>query len=144
MGREVPRTATGGEAVSALTEALAATQAKALAALQKAYVAGAFEDDRMREQLDAIGCTDAVDQGFLIESLDVLRAYGPMPTYNYSEKRAGEKPTDAQRTLIEKLTQGFIAEQVPDLTGVTRAQASEMIDSLKAGTYDASKWTVPF
>ena len=88
--------------MSALTEALVAAQAKALAALEKAYVANAFEDDRMREQLDAIGCTDAVDQEFLIQSLDVLRTYGA-PAPSYSERRTNDKPTDAQKTLIDKL-----------------------------------------
>ena len=131
--------------MSALADALNAAQAKAIAALEKAYVANAFEDDRMREQLDAIGCTDAVDQGFLIECLDTLRVYGPMPTgTSYSERRTNDKPTDAQMTLVGKLVANLPEDQRPDLAGATRAQASELIDSLKTGSYDAAKWTVPF
>ena len=131
--------------MSALADALSTAQAKALGALQKAYVSGALDAEEMVAKMAAFGCTDVVDAAMLLHALDVLKDYGAQPPApGYAERRTTDTPTDAQRTLIEKLTKGFSADQVPDLTGVTRAQASELIDSLKAGTYDASKWTVPF
>ena len=131
--------------MSALADALSQAQAKALAALEKAYVAGQLEDAAMLEQMDAIGCTDVVEQHTLLEALNVLKAYGaPAPGSSYSERRTNDKPTDAQMTLIGKLVADLPEDQRPDLAGATRAQASELIDSLKTGSYDAAKWTVPF
>jgi hypothetical protein len=128
--------------VSALTEALVAAQAKALAALEKAYVAQKLDPTALVAGMDEIGCTDKVDQSALIAALDVLIVYGQTePTY--TEKRQTEKPSQAQLDYIAKLVEHHQA-QAPNLAGVTRAQASEIIDSLQRGTYDASKWTVPF
>lgn len=130
--------------MSALAEALVAAQRRAIGALEKAYVAGAFEDDRMREQLDAIGCNDAVDHDHLIHALDVLRTYGgPLPAANGEPATKKPEPaTDAQLSLIARLVKEKNAA-APDLP-LTKLAAHEVIDTLKAGTYDASKWTVPF
>ena len=131
--------------MSALADALSAAQAKALGALQKAYVAGTIDYEEMREKMDAIGCGDDIDQDLLIIALDTLKTYGQTaPTPGYAEKRATATVTDAQRTLIEKLTAALPAAELTELAGMTRAQASELIDTLRAGTYDASKWAVPF
>jgi hypothetical protein len=128
--------------VSALSEAVDAAQAKALAALEKAYVRGHIDAEALVEKMNAIGCRDGLDHAALIEALDVLHFYGQTePTY--TEKRQTEKPTAAQVSYIGRLC----AEReltAPDLAGVTRAQASEIIDSLQRGTYDEAKWTVPF
>jgi hypothetical protein len=128
--------------VSALAEALVAAQAKALAALEKSYVRGELTTEQFTMRMAVIGCTDNIDQGLLIEALDVLREFGQTePTY--TEKRQTEKPTSAQVSYIGRLC----AEReltAPDLAGVTRAQASEIIDSLQRGTYDEAKWALPF
>lgn len=131
--------------MSALTEALVAAQAKALAALERAYVAGMLTNEQFREQMDAIGCTDVIEQDLLSMALATIKTYGAsVPASAYSERRTNDKPTDAQKTLIDKLIANLPEDERPDLAGVTRAQASELIDSLKAGTYDPGKWTVPF
>ena len=129
-------------AVSALTEALVAAQAKALSALEKAYVRGTLDVEAFTARMDEIGCTDTVDQALLLAALDTLKEHGQTEPA-YTEKRQTEKPTDAQSSYIAKLAdeRGFTA---PDLAGVTRAQASEIIDSLRNGTYDQSKWEMPF
>jgi hypothetical protein len=131
--------------VSALAEALVAAQRRALSAMEKAYVAGKLEPDTVREKLTAIGLTDDVDADRLLAALDLIREYGaPLPnepTPN-GEPRKPEPATDAQLALIAKLVKEKQA-QGPDLP-VTKQQAHEIIDTLKAGSYDAAKWTVPF
>lgn len=133
--------------MTALAEALTAAQRQAIAVLEKAYVAGAFEDDGLLASLDRIGCTDAVDQNYLRECLDTIRTYGGQAPKNgeqgYAEKRESAPPTDAQKAFIDKLVREKQVEP-PDLAGVTRAQASELIEQLKAGTYDPDKWSIPF
>ena len=126
----------------ALAEALAAAQAKALSALEKAYVRGALDAEQFSARMTEIGCTDTVDKALLLAALDTLKEHGQTEP-GYTEKRQTEKPTEAQAAYIAKLADqsGFTA---PDLAGVTRAQASEIIDSLRNGTYDASKWELPF
>ena len=47
--------------MTALADALAAAQAKALAALQKAYVSGSLDAETMAERMADFGCTDVVD-----------------------------------------------------------------------------------
>ena len=126
----------------ALAEALAAAQAKALSALQKAYVRDAITVEQFIARMTEIGCTDTVDQSLLLAALDTLKEHGQTEPA-YTEKRQSEKPTDAQISYIGKLAdeRGFTA---PDLAGVTRAQASEIIDSLRNGSYDPAKWEIPF
>ena len=129
--------------MTALADALTAAQAKALAALEKAYVRGALDLDQFQSQMEMIGCTDKVDQDLLIASLDTLRQYGQTEPA-YTEKRQTEKPTQAQISYVEKLA-GEHGYQVPDLTGATRAQASEVISAMQKGTYDPAKWPdIPF
>jgi hypothetical protein len=128
--------------MTALAEALAAAQAKALSALEKAYVRDAITLEQFVARMTEIGCADTVDQALLLAALDTLKEHGQTEP-SYTEKRQTEKPTEAQTSYIGKLAdeRGFTA---PDLAGVTRAQASEIIDSLRNGTYDQSKWEIPF
>lgn len=123
--------------MSALGEALTAAQAKAISALEKAYVARAFEDDRMREQLDALGCTDAVDQDYLIQALDVLRVYGGSAVANGQSAANHDGPaTAAQRSYLGKLlADGGFEPEPPGWASLTKAQASQMIEEVKAGQY---------
>ncbi len=134
--------------MSALAEALVAAQRRALVALEKSYVhLGDAEDgpgrDALRNALDTIGCTDKVEQDQLIACLEVIRAMGgdvpTAPTNGGGPKLI----SDAQRTFIGDLVKRA-GVSAPDLAGLTHEQASELISSLKAGTYDPAKWSVPF
>ena len=128
--------------MTALSDALAAAQAKALAALEKAYVRDAIGLDEFRERCEAIGCTDTVDRVTLIQALDVLKELGASEPA-YTERRTTEPATEAQRSYIAKLCdeRGFTA---PDFAGTTKEQAGTMIDELKNGNYDPAKYDVPF
>lgn len=133
--------------MTALSDALTAAQRSALAALEKAYVAEKIDADAFHEALTACGITDQVDQAFLVASLDVLKEWGvSAPTMTERVARENgepEKASDKQRQLILDLCK---RKQVsaPDLAGLTKPKASELIDSLNDGSYDPQKWSVPF
>jgi hypothetical protein len=116
--------------------------------MEKQAVAGKVDGEAARTIMDAIGCTDSVDQDRLMACLDVIRDYGAAlpaePSNGAAEKKdpATEIATDAQLALIAKLVKEKRAAS-PDLP-LTKAQAHEVIDTLKAGTYDPVKWSVPF
>jgi nucleotide-binding universal stress UspA family protein len=125
-----------------LSEALTAAQRTALAALEKAYVAGAIDPAGMINRLREFGISDPVDVGFLCVALDVLREWGvSAPTMTervVEEQPATEKQLDYLRKLAEEK-----GAPVPDKT-LTKASASEAINELQNGTYDPEKWCVPF
>ena len=130
--------------MSALADALAAAQSRAVAALGKQYVGGQLSAESVIAHLDGIGLSDPTDTRRWILALDILRATGAaLPAEPPSgEAKPDDKATDAQLALIAKL----VAEKkvaAPDLP-ITKPQAHEIIDTLKAGTYDPGKWTVPF
>jgi len=133
--------------MSALAEALAAAQARAVAALAKQYVGGAIDADTVRADLESVGLTDDVDTARLLAAWDILKSAGASAPSeqrpaNGDAPKPDDKATDAQLALIAKL----VAEKKaapPDLP-ITKAAAHEIIDSLKKGTYDADKWSVPF
>jgi hypothetical protein len=130
--------------MSALADALVAAQRRALAAVEKQYAAGKLEADDVRAKLADIGLTDDVDADRLIAALDMIREYGaalPSEPTNGGAGKPPEKATDAQLALIAKL----VSEKNvtgPDLP-VTKAQAHEIIDGLKNGSYDPATWRVP-
>ena len=131
--------------MSALAEALVAAQRRALQAVEKQYVAGKLDHDGACTCLNLIGLNDEVDQDRLFFALDMIRDYGAAlpsePTNGAAEKQT-EKATDAQLSLITRL----VAEKqvtAPDKP-LTKLEAHEVIDTLKAGTYDPAKWSVPF
>lgn len=131
--------------MSALAEALVAAQSRAVGALQKQYVAGKIDGDTLRGRLSAIGLTDEVDQDRLTWALDTIREYGaalPSEPAPANGKAKDEPATDAQWALVKRLC-GEKNQPVPD-GPLTKVQAHECIDTLKAGTYDAGKWAVPF
>jgi len=131
--------------VSALAEALVAAQRRALAAVAKQYAAGKLEADAVREKLTAIGLTDDVDADRLLAALDLIREYGaPLPAEpadGVYEKKP-EPASKAQLDLIQKLV-GEKGAPHPDLP-LTKVEAHEVINTLKAGTYDYAKWHVAF
>lgn len=132
--------------MSALADALVAAQARVVAALAKQYVGGAADDVTVRAALESVGLTDEVDTTRLLASWDILRAAGATPPneqcVNGDAKPENEKASDAQLALIAKLVQEK-NQPGPDLP-VTKAQAHEIINTLKAGTYDVGRWRIPF
>jgi hypothetical protein len=145
-----------GEAVTPLSDALTAAQRSALSALEKAYVSGQLDDadatpsEVFGERLQTFGVTDPVDVVFLCAALDVLREWGvSAPTMTERVARENGEPKKATEgqvsyivDLLKKGNHGSLAEA--DLRALPFDRASELIDSLKAGTYDASAWDVPF
>ena len=125
------------EPTSTLSAALTAAQAKAIAALEKAYVAGQVEQPEMLTLLSAMGATDTVDQERLLVALDTLRQYGATPpTPQNGPTDSGARPmTNAQRSFLTKLfdEKGYVAPA--ELDTWTRDKASEAISQLQAGTY---------
>jgi hypothetical protein len=131
--------------VSALAEALVAAQRRALTAMEKQYVAGKIDVPDAQNIMNGIGLTDEVDQDRLLVALGVIREYGaalPSEPVNGATEKPTDKATDAQLALIARLVKEKNVSG-PDLP-VGKLQAHEIIDSLKAGTYDQTKWTVPF
>jgi hypothetical protein len=130
----------------ALTEALRASQAKAVATLGKAYIRRDEEpdDDLFRALLLRIGLDDEVAIGFLLQGWKVLREYrepapdAPAPP----PKRETEPATDAQWARIRRDCdqRSLVA---PDME-LTKAQASEVIERIAAGTYQPDEWARPF
>lgn len=131
--------------MSALAEALVAAQRRALQALEKQYVAGKLDHDGACTCLNLIGLTDTVDQDRLFFALDMIRDYGaqlPSEPTNGGEPKPPEPASDAQLALIADLVKRKNVP-APDLP-LTKVDASAIISSLQAGTYDPAKWTVPF
>jgi len=133
--------------VTALSDALTAAQRSALAALEKAYVAGAIDSEAMVAALESAGISDPVDTAFLLSALDVLKEWG-VAAPNLTERLARENGTnepasDKQRALIADLCRRKNVSQ-PDLAGLTKPKASELIDSLNDGSYDPANWSLPF
>jgi hypothetical protein len=131
--------------VSALAEALLAAQRQAIGSLSKAFVAGKISGEQLTDHLTVIGCTDAVDQTLLLDALTVLQTFGgeaPKPTQTAPRSTETDLETEAQRKLIAKLADDR-GTTAPDYK-LTKANASRVIEELKAGTYSPDAWQVPF
>lgn len=129
--------------MTALADALTAAQSRAVAALGKQYVGGTMDEDAVRIALDSIGLQDPADTNRWLAALTILRETGAaVPTGNGATAEP-EPASNAQLQLIEKLCREKNIEHRPDLP-LTKADAHEIIDTIKAGTYDPSKWRVPF
>lgn len=129
-----------------LSDALTAAQRRALAALEKAYVAEAVNPETVVERAKAFGVSDPVDLAALLAALDVLREWGaPVPSENGAKPDpAAETITKNQRGFIEQLCREKNLPEPDDIELLTKAQASEAINDLQAGQYDPAKWRVPF
>jgi hypothetical protein len=129
--------------MTALSDALTAAQAKAIAALERGYVAGLVDAETMTAQLDVIGCADVIERAQLLAALDVLREWGATVPAEPNGGRPPKPMSEPQRKLIERLAdeRGVAA---PDLAGITSPQASELITQLQNGTYDPERWALPF
>ena len=131
--------------MSPLSEALTAAQRSALAALEKAYVAGKIEPDAMTTALEAVGISDPVDTAFLLAALDVLREWGvsaPTLTERVTEAKV-EPASQKQWDYIHKLCEEKNTTP-PGGRPLTKALASQVIEQLQNGKYDPEAWLVPF
>ena len=83
-----------------LSDALTAAQRSALAALEKAYVAGSIEAPDLENALQGCGISDPVDLSFLVSALDVLREWGvaaPTMTERVARENGEPEPAAAKR-----------------------------------------------
>lgn len=131
-----------------LTEALTAAQRRALASLERAYVNDLITDQGeagLFDHLQNIGLGDQLEGERLRDCLDVLKAYGS-PVEPAAAGPKEEPMSDKQRSFITQLLDEKHVDPsaYPDSTGLTKAQASDLINSLQAGTYDPAKWRVPY
>jgi hypothetical protein len=90
-----------------------------------------------------MGLTDGVDTERILAAWSTIRALGA-DTPAESNGKPDEKASDKQRALIRDLCKRKALVAPDDNTPLTKAQASEIIDSIDGGTYDPAKWTVPF
>ena len=118
--------------MSALAEALLAAQRAALAAMQRAYLAGSIEDmTGLIETMDRIGCTDSVDQAQYLAALETLHTLGVQPpTVTNAPPKESKPASEAQWKLIRRLAdeRGTVAPDGP----LTVEQASKVIEELRA------------
>lgn len=128
--------------MSALADALAAAQARAVGALAKQYVSGQVDEEALRAALNGIGLNDPADTSQWVAALDIIAATGAALPRENGAKPKDEPATEAQMALVKRLC-GEKGQPEPD-PPLTKAQAHEVIDTLKAGTYDAGRWSVPF
>jgi hypothetical protein len=140
--------------MTALSDALRAAQAQAIAALSKQYLAdsGDLESEaiwlsqsELRQKLDLIGCTDTVEQGYLLTALEYMRRLGAQaPAANGSAKPdTSHEPASPDQMRYAADLADKAGTVLPNYT-LTKANASKVIDQLKAGTYNPDEWTVPF
>ena len=134
--------------MNALAEALLAAQRQAVTTLSKWYVTsgedGDYRAEKFEHDLNAIGCTDKIEQGQLLSALDVLREHGATTANGATAKPPpeSEPASEAQWKLLRRLADER-KTMAPD-GPLTKAQASAAINALKAGTYNADDYTAPF
>lgn len=110
-----------------LSDALTAAQQRALAAMQKQYVAGRIDADTARSFMNSSGLTDSVDQDRLLFTLDAIAAWGVEPPAEPSNGKPADEPaTDKQLGFIADLL-SKVKLSGPDLP-LTKAQAGDIID----------------
>lgn len=131
--------------MTALSEALHDNQRAVIVAARKAFLAGTLNESDLLEMLDDIGCRDVADQGQFLAQLHALQRLGTEAPRNGAAQpqTAAQKPaTQNQWTLASKIAneRGYV---LPD-ESITSAKMSAAIDSMKAGTYNADDYTVPF
>ena len=120
--------------MSALSDALQSSQARAVAVLAKEYVGGVRDVEAVAAALDAIGLTDEVDRQRWLASLDVIReGGGEAPAETNGAKQKVEPATDKQKAFIAKLCEEK-GQPYPDDVR-TKEDGHAIIESLQAGTY---------
>jgi hypothetical protein len=130
--------------VTPLSDALTAAQRSALAALEKAYVAG---QEGVFYGIGYAARFEPSDCGFRVHvfvALDVLREWGvsaPTMSERITEAQKDEPASQKQLDWIAKLV-GDKGWPMPE--GLSKEKASQAIDELQAGTYDPEQWELPF
>jgi len=129
--------------VSALSDTLVASQSRALAALERAYLRELLDAESFAARCDAIGARDVLERADLLACLDVLREYGATETPSANGQPARKPITDKQRSFIARLADehGFA---MPETAGLSTDEASKLISSLQAGTFNPDDWDLPF
>jgi hypothetical protein len=133
--------------VTALSDALAAAQARAIAALGKQYVTEEAPDHALyKGHLVAIGCADHVEGEQLLASWNLLRQAGMQAPAESAPKpsSAEEKASQKQRDYIADLCKQRNLEPPDKDWPLTKETASDLIDDIKSGAYDPAKYQVQF
>lgn len=133
--------------MTALAEALTAAQRQAIASAERAYIAGIIDHEGLITLLDEMGCTDKIEQGYLWAALETLKQLGASaPTARDAKPADAWKTEPMSEAQRRKIVGDCDARSVPypDFEGLTKGQASEIIESIKVGTYDPDKWAIPF
>ena len=128
--------------MTALAEALLAAQRQAIGAAAKAFVADAVNESELCELLDSFGASDKVEQGYLLAALHVARQFGTAAPQTTRQDAPPKPMSAAQKARIEK-TAKERNYTLPDFENLTMAQASEVIQTMDSGEYDAARWVVP-
>lgn len=110
--------------------------------------AGTLDEDAVRIALDSIGLTDDADTARWIAALDIIRATGAELPRENAAPRQQEPATGPQRDRIKRDLADRLgvdaAASIASEPSLTKQQASEIIDSIKRGTFDADAWKIPF
>lgn len=135
--------------MTALADALVQAQSRAVAALGKAAVHGEITEDELRAALDEIGLTDKIDQEYWIACLKTIKVLGASVPTNGAQAQPKQEPaTQAQRERIKRdllpLHGEDAAQHIASEPSLTKQQASEIIDQVKAGTFELERWWTPF
>jgi hypothetical protein len=122
--------------VTALSDALAAARAQAVAALGKAHIAGGISDDELDAALNSIGETDVVDQGYYLNALNILRSYGNGRAPAEVKLQQGlpgdnEPMTKRQRDYASQLANERAIPLPDGFDALTKREASELIEKLR-------------
>lgn len=112
--------------------------------MQKAYVRGSYESvDDFLADAERIGCTDKTDLALFVNALDTLRVFGTEPQANGAARPDVNRPASPQMMSFLRNLADEKRAVLPDYE-LTNAQALKIRDALKAGTYNADDYTVPF
>lgn len=124
-----------------LSEALTAAQRRTLQAIEKAYLSGMGTPQSVTEQLKLCGITDTVDVSYLLQCLGTLKVLGAELPAEPNGKFADDPASDKQTKLIADLMDRHADYmKLPKPEGLSKAQASQVIDELQKGSYDPQKW----
>ena len=117
--------------MSALSDALAQAQARAVSALAKQYVSGQMSRATVEVALAGIGLLDPTDTAYWLASLEAIRDGGAAaPGEARANGNGGGEATEAQLKLIGRLCDD---KQRPAPTEpLTKDEASKLIEQLKA------------
>ena len=131
--------------MTALSDALEQAQTRAVAVLAKQLMGGTRDVDHVKASLESIGLTDEVDAQRWLLALAIIRDGGGEAPAEPNGKPKPEPASDKQTAFIAKLLaeKGVVPDDFPD-SPLTKDQAHEIIDTLQAGTYEPSKWKLPF